>query len=192
MTSPPVLDLHLALPGWLAGLVNWDRPYPDDDDRMRLAVGLARENVRRSTGGPFGAAVFASATGALVAVGVNSVTRLLNSVLHAEVMAIMLAQARLGRFALGEPGAASYELVTSCEPCAMCLGAALWSGVRRIVTGATRADATALGFDEGPVFSASWAYLEERGIRVRHGVGQADAVAVLELYRDAGGPIYNA
>lgn len=192
MTPPPVHELHLTSPAWLPGLVEWERCYPGDQDRMRLAVGLARENVLRGTGGPFGAAIFASDTGALVGAGVNSVTRLLNSVLHAETMAIMLAEARLGSFALGTPGATAYELVTSCDPCAMCLGAALWSGVRRIVTGAAKADASALGFDEGPVFPASWAYLEARGIAVRRGVLRAEAVAVLELYRDTGGPIYNA
>ena len=186
---PPVHDLHLTSPDWLPDFVVWDRIYGDDEERMALAVGLARENVRRGTGGPFGAAVFVSDSGSVVAAGVNSVTRLLNSVLHAETMALMLAESRLGTYALGAPAC---ELVTSCDPCAVCLGAALWGGVRRIVTGASKEDVTALGFDEGPVFPASWAYLEERGIAVRRGVLRAEAVAVLEYYRDSGGPIYNA
>jgi tRNA(Arg) A34 adenosine deaminase TadA len=74
----------------------------------------------------------------------------------------------------------------------MCLGGALWSGVRRIVTGAGRADASALSFDEGPVFPESYAYLESRGVHVRRGVMRREAAAVLELYRQQGGPIYNA
>jgi tRNA(Arg) A34 adenosine deaminase TadA len=73
----------------------------------------------------------------------------------------------------------------------MCLGAALWSGVRRIVTGADRTDATALRFDEGPVFPESYAYLEERGVEITRGVLRQDAVAVLELYQRQGGSIYN-
>lgn len=189
---PPVRDLHLTSPDWLPDFVAWDRVYPGDEQRMSLAVGLARENVRRDTGGPFGAAVFVSDSGRVIAAGVNSVTRLLNSVLHAEIMALMMAESRLETYALGAPGAPACELVTSCDPCAMCLGAALWGGVGRIVTGASKEDATALGFDEGPVFPASWAYLEERGIAVRRGVLRAEAVAVLEYYRDSGGPIYNA
>jgi tRNA(Arg) A34 adenosine deaminase TadA len=119
------------------------------------------------------------------------VTRLGNSVLHAETLAIMLAQARLGTYALGSAPEESYALVTSCEPCAMCLGAALWSGVRALVSGAAREDATALGFDEGPVFAESWRYLEQRGIRTTRGVLREEAVAVLELYRATGGAIYN-
>jgi tRNA(Arg) A34 adenosine deaminase TadA len=74
----------------------------------------------------------------------------------------------------------------------MCLGAALWSGVRRLVTGATKADATAVGFDEGPVFADSWSYVEARGIAVRRCVLRDEAASVLALYRDAGGAIYNA
>jgi len=83
-------------------------------------------------------------------------------------------------------------LVSSCEPCAMCLGATLWSGVTGLVCGATREDAMAVGFDEGPVFAESWAYLEGRGVRTTRGVLRAEAAAVLELYRASGGPIYNA
>jgi tRNA(Arg) A34 adenosine deaminase TadA len=73
----------------------------------------------------------------------------------------------------------------------MCLGATLWSGVRRLVTAADRTDATALRFDEGPVFPESYAYLEERGVEVSRGVLRPEAVAVLELYQREGGSIYN-
>jgi tRNA(Arg) A34 adenosine deaminase TadA len=186
------LSVVASCPAWLEGAVEWDRRFPGVEDRMRLAIQLSRQNVLRHTGGPFGAAVFESESGALVAAGVNSVTRLHNSVLHAETLALMLAQQRVGSFTLSGPGLPSHELVTSCEPCAMCLGAAFWSGVRRLVYGANRADATALSFDEGPVFPESYAYLEERGISVVRDVLREEAAAVLELYRATGGPIYNA
>ncbi|HEX7024878.1 MAG TPA: hypothetical protein VF187_08680, partial [Gemmatimonadales bacterium] len=84
-----------------------------------------------------------------------------------------------------------HELVTSCEPCAMCLGAILWSGVTRVVMGASRQDATALEFEEGPVFPESYRYLESRGIEIVREVLRAEARAVLELYRERGGTIYN-
>jgi tRNA(Arg) A34 adenosine deaminase TadA len=172
--------------------VDWGAPYATDESRMRLAIELARQNVLHGTGGPFGAAVFESASGTLVAAGVNSVTRLRNSMLHAEVLAIMLAESRVGSYSLLGPGLPHHELVTSCDPCAMCLGAVLWSGVRRLVTGADRADASALDFDEGPVFPESYAYLEARGLAVVRGVLRREAAAVLELYRRQGGVIYNA
>jgi hypothetical protein len=46
----------------------------------------------------------------------------------------------------------------------MCLGAILWSGIPRVVFAARREDAEAIGFDAGPVFPASVAYLRGRGI----------------------------
>ena len=190
MTPPS--SLVIGAPEWLVESVDWHATYRSDEDRMRLVVELARQNVLRGGGGPFGAGVFESNGGRLIAAGVNSVTRLNNSVLHAETLAIMLAQARLGTYALGSAGSDSYVLVTSCEPCAMCLGATLWSGVRGLVCGATMEDATALGFDEGPVFQESWAYLERRGVQAARGVLRDEAVAVLELYRATGGAIYNA
>lgn len=189
MTPPP--SLVIGPPDWLPEVVDWRATYRSDEDRMRVVVELARQNVLRGGGGPFGAGVFESNGGRLIAAGVNSVTRLNNSVLHAETLAIMLAQSRLGTYALGA-GDRGYLLVTSCEPCAMCLGATLWSGVGGLVCGATRQDATALGFDEGPVFPESWAYLERRGVRTVRGVLRQEAAAVLELYRAKGGAIYNA
>jgi tRNA(Arg) A34 adenosine deaminase TadA len=189
--SPPSAVV-LGMPDWVEQVVDWNARYRSDDDRMRLAVELARQNVLRGSGGPFGAGVFEANGGRLVAAGVNSVTRLNNSILHAETLAIMLAQSRLGTYALGARGDESYLLVTSCEPCAMCLGATLWSGVRGLVCGAAKEDATAVGFDEGPVFAESWAYLERRGVRTARGVLRDQAVAVLELYRATGGAIYSS
>ena len=73
----------------------------------------------------------------------------------------------------------------------MCLGATLWSGVRALVCGATRADAESLGFDEGPVTEDSYAHLAARGISVAREVSRQAARAVLEEYRAKGGVVYN-
>lgn len=178
-------------PAWVSGTVDWERPYIGDDDRMRLAIAMSRENVLHGTGGPFGAAIFERESGRLVAVGMNSVVRSNNCTLHGEMLAFMMAQQRLGSFTLGGPGMPVHELVTSCEPCAMCLGATLWSGVRRVVWGAGREDARRLRFEEGPVFPESYRYLSERGIEIVAGVLAEEANAVLELYRDRSGTIYN-
>ena len=186
---PPVT---VTLPEWVAGFVDRERRYATDEERMRLAIALSRENVVRGTGGPFGAAIFEAATGRLVDVGVNSVVRLNNCTLHGEMVAFMTAQARLRSFSLAAPGMPAHELFTSCEPCAMCIGATLWSGVRRVACGATRDDAMALHFDEGPVFPETYRYLESRGIAFARGVLREEARAVLELYRERGGKVYNA
>jgi tRNA(Arg) A34 adenosine deaminase TadA len=184
-------EVCVTYPDWLPAAVDWERRYEGDEERMRLAIALSRENVAHGTGGPFGAAVFESVSGALVAAGVNSVVRLNNCTLHGEMLALMMAQRRLDSWTLGAPDMPAHDLVSSCDPCAMCLGATLWSGVRRLVCGADREDASRLDFEEGPVFSESHAYLEARGVAIVRGVLREEARAVLELYRQGGGLIYN-
>ena len=184
-------EIRITNPDWVGSTVDFNRAYPDDDARVRVAIALARENVRRETGGPFGAAVFEAGTGRLVGVGTNGVLRLKNSTAHAEVVALMMAEARVASFTLQNDGMPTHELFSSCEPCAMCLGATLWSGVTRLVFAATREDATRLNFDEGPVFPESYHYLEDRGVKIGRSVLRDEARGVLELYRSKSGKIYN-
>ena len=183
--------VRVTYPEWVDSVVDWDRGYHSDEERMRLAIAVALVNVERGSGGPFGAAIFEAPSGRLVSVGMNSVVRLDNCTLHAEMVAFMMAQQRVGSFTLNAPGLPAHELVTSCEPCAMCLGATLWSGVQRVVCGASREDASRLEFEEGPVFPESYRYLEERGLRIARDVLREEARTVLELYRAGGGKIYN-
>ena len=187
----PPLRVELSLPEWVADVVDWRRSYAGDDERMRLAIALARENVLRGAGGPFAAAVFERESGRLVSVGLNGVERLASSVAHAEVLALALAERRLNSFSLRAPELPAHEIFSSCAPCAMCLGAVLWSGVRRLVWGALREDALAIGFDEGPVFPESIDYLRSREIEIVTGLLRDDARAVLEMYAHRGGRIYN-
>ena len=191
LPSMTASSVHIDYPGWVHETIAWDAVYRTDEERMRLAIAVSRENVERETGGPFGAAIFERASGRLVAVGMNSVVRLNNCTLHAEMVAFMMAQARLQSYTLSAPHLPAHELVTSCEPCAMCLGATLWSGVRRLVYGASREDASQLHFDEGPVFPESYRYLEERGITIVRNLLRSEAAAVLERYREKSGMIYN-
>lgn len=183
-------QIQIEYPNWIAQQLDWERPYRTPQERMRLAIELARENVSKGTGGPFGAAVFESQTGRLISVGVNVVVSQQNSILHAEITALMMAHQRLHSFTLKADPKTEYELVTSCEPCAMCLGAMLCSGVRRVVCGARREDALELGFDEGPVFPESYEYLEARGIEFVRNICRMEARAVLDLYVQRGGIIY--
>ncbi|GAB6907738.1 CMP/dCMP deaminase, zinc-binding protein [Desulfosarcina cetonica] len=185
--------VEVALPAWIDAVVSDPAAvYPDLDAQMAFAIELARRNVAAGTGGPFGAAIFDMHTGRLVAPGVNRVMAANCSVAHAEITAIMIAQKILGTWDLGGEGLAPLRLVTSTEPCAMCLGAVVWSGVRQLVCGARDADARRIGFDEGPK-PAEWvAALESRGIAVIQDVQRQDAAAVLALYLDQGGTVYNA
>ncbi len=182
----------LELPAWVEELDLRDREYPTLEDRMGLVVELARQNVERGTGGPFGAAIFEGVTGRLLAPGMNLVVPSGCSVAHAEMVAIMVAQQAVGDFDLGAEGRPDYDLFASTEPCAMCFGATPWSGVRRLVCGARDEDARAVGFDEGAKLPDWAAALEERGIAVVRDVCREEAAAVLRDYAESGGQIYNA
>jgi len=181
------------MPPWLErALPPLDAAFPAVEERMRLVIRLAEQNSAAGTGGPFAAAVFNGGTDRLIAAGVNLVTSLNNSIAHAEILAIMLAQQRAGTYDLGGGGLPPLELVTSTEPCAMCLGAIPWSGVRRLVCGATGEDVAAIGFDEGAKPEGWQRELEMRGIAVVQNVCRAEAAEVLRRYAEQGGIIYNA
>ena len=182
----------LRLPDWVEEDTLADRVYPTVEDRMRLAVELSRLNIRHGTGGPFGAAIFERETGELLAPGVNLVVAANCSVFHAEMVAIMVAQQMVGGSDLGGEDRPPYELVASTEPCAMCLGATPWSGVRRLVCGARDEDASAIGFDEGEKPIQWVPALERRGITVVRDVLREEAASVLREYVENGDEIYNA
>jgi tRNA(Arg) A34 adenosine deaminase TadA len=168
--------IEISLPPWVADFLAGGERYATDEAKIGLAIALARENVERRTGGPFGAAVFAAGGERPLGVGVNIVEPMRNSVLHAETVAFMEAEAALGTHEL-----TGHELFASGEPCAMCLGATHWSGVGRLVFAALREDATAVGYDEGPVFPESYAYLERRGLHVVRGLRRDESADVLRL-----------
>lgn len=175
------------LPRWIGEELDLETALAGDEAKMRFALELAARNVAHG-GGPFGAAIVEARTGSILSVGANWVMRERCSLLHAEIAAIAFGQRALfsHTFAVGE-----YELIASSEPCVQCLGATVWSGVRRLVTGAAVEDAAAIGFDEGPR-SAEWrSELAARGIETVTGVLAQEARRVLADYRDRGGVIYD-
>lgn len=178
-----------TLPAWIDGVVAPRRALATDAARIALVIELARRNVEYATGGPFGAAVFDDG-GRVVAVGVNRVEALRSSLAHAEIMALVLAQRRLGRARLNRDGH-RYTLATSAQPCCQCYGAIMWAGVDAVLMAARAEDVEALaGFDEGPL-PADWvAALERRGIRVARDIQRGRARAVLRAYAARGGAHY--
>lgn len=121
---------------------------------LAQAIELAVANVAAG-GGPFGAVVVRDAM--LVSTGQNRVTRDLDPTAHAEVQAIRAACRLVGDFSL-----AGMTLYTSCEPCPLCVSAALWARLDRVVYAADREDAARGGFDDREFYElfardrASW------------------------------------
>jgi guanine deaminase len=69
---------------------------------------------------------------------------------HAEMVALRMAAAALGTHDLS--GAVLYA---TCHPCPMCLAAAWWARVDRVVHAATVAEAAAAGFDDARFWAAA-------------------------------------
>jgi guanine deaminase len=107
---------------------------------LARTIELATANVADG-GGPFGAVIVRDDV--LLAEGQNRVTRDNDPTAHAEVVAIRRACASIGDFSL-----AGATLYTSCEPCPLCLSAALWARIDRVVYAADRDDAARGGFDD--------------------------------------------
>ena len=91
---------------------------------------------------PVGAVVLDSG-GAIIGRGHNRREANADPTAHAEILAIRAAARELGTADLS-----GSTLHASCEPCPMCLAAALWARVDRLVHAATRHDAADAGFDD--------------------------------------------
>lgn len=127
---------------------------------LQHAVDLATANVGAG-GGPFGAVIVRGDE--LLAEGQNRVTRDLDPTAHAEVMAIRGACRTVGDFSL-----AGCVLYTSCEPCPLCLSAALWARVDRVVFAADRHDAARGGFDDLAFYDLFATPREQWDLRIDH------------------------
>jgi tRNA(Arg) A34 adenosine deaminase TadA len=181
----------IELPKWISDAVRKTAAiFASPEDKMRFVIGLSGRNVQENTGGPFAAAVFEQNSGRLISVGLNLVVASGFSLAHAEMIALSLAQKSLSQYRLSNRQGISYEMYSSCQPCAMCLGAIPWSGITNLVCAAREEDARDAGFDEGQKPDNWENGLLQRGIQVRLDVLRKEAAGVLMDYFRQGGKIY--
>lgn len=112
---------------------------------MQEAIRLAVENVKKGTGGPFGAVVVRD--GKVIAACANTVTPDFDPTAHAEVNAIRMACKKLNTHQLTD-----CEIYCSCEPCPMCLGAIYWARPLKVYYASTKEDAAQAGFDDSFIY----------------------------------------
>jgi len=184
----------LDLPDWAVEELNGLPAFlPSLEERMRAVIRFSRLNFQRGTGGPFAAGIFERDTGRLVVIGVNRVVPFNCSSAHAEVMAISLAQKRLGVYDLGAAGLPAQQIVVNWRPCAMCLGAVLWSGVRSLVIAGDGPELEEItGFDEGPVHPQWVRELNDRDIEVVNNILRDEAIAAYREFAASESFVYNA
>jgi tRNA(Arg) A34 adenosine deaminase TadA len=107
-----------------------------DLQRMAAITAFTAKSMRTPRPRPFGASIVHTKSGIVLLQALNAVAQEFDPSAHAEIRAIRKATKRLKRLSL-----AGYTLYTTCEPCPMCMSAALWAGLDRIVYGATIEDA---------------------------------------------------
>ena len=117
---------------------------------MKIAKESAENGMILNEGGPFGA-VITDKDSNIISVGNNQVLKNNDPTAHAEVIAIRNACKKLNTYDLS-----NCILYTSCEPCPMCLSAAIWANIKDIYYACTREDAANIGFRDDIIYK----YLE--------------------------------
>ena len=130
-----------------------------DQELMTEAIQLAKEKMLAGAGGPFGAII--ARDGVIIARGWNQVTSGNDPTAHAEIVCIRNACAALQTFDL-----TGHELIINCEPCPMCLAAAYWAKLSRIVYGADHNDAAAIGFADAHIYQELERHKEHRSLQM--------------------------
>lgn len=145
-------------------------------DRLFLAraVELALHNADSGAGGPFGAVVVRD--GRIIGEGCNQVVPRRDPTAHAEVMAIRAACAASDSFHLQ-----GTTLYASSEPCPLCLAAAYWARIERIVFANSRAEAAAIGFCDDELYCQLALPMAERTVRMEH-LALPDALQPLQRW----------
>ena len=106
----------------------------DHERYMRRAIEVARGNPDA----PFGCVIVDGETGEILAEGLNDADR--SPILHGETAAIMDL---VDRKPVVDPSIV--VLYTTAEPCPMCAGAILWSGIPRVFYGTSISTLKRLG-----------------------------------------------
>lgn len=148
-----------------------------DQQLIQVAVELGRQGAESGAGGPFGAVV--ARGDVILGQAHNAVLATNDPTAHAEVQAI-----RAAAQAIGSPHLSGAVLYSSCEPCPMCAGAALWARVDRVVYASTRDDARQWGgYDDDAFWEDLGRPLEQRHLPHQQ-VGRDAAVDVWRWFSD--------
>ncbi|MFA7075305.1 MAG: nucleoside deaminase [Candidatus Izemoplasmatales bacterium] len=113
---------------------------------MQLAIDEARVTMNLDFGGPFGALIV-DKNGKILAIASNTVLKDHDPTAHAEINAIRKATQVLKSHDLSE-----CILYTTAYPCPMCLGAIIWSNIKKVYYGCLESDADSIGFRDDFIY----------------------------------------
>lgn len=143
------------------------------------------EGVRNGKG-PFYAEIY-DANGNLVVSSSNSVVEDNCCLHHAEINTIKKAHEKFKEYSLAPENLTIY---VNAEPCIMCAGAIMWSGIKTVYFGVPSSEVEKItGFDEG--YKPNWIKeFKKRRITVYGNIEQQAGEKVLEDYVNSGRKIY--
>ena len=144
---------------------------------MGRAIAVARRGIGAGQL-PFGAAIVRGTK--VIACEHNSVAATGDPTAHAEVSAIRAACLKLGRRDLPD-----CQVYSTCEPCAMCMGACYAAGVSRVYFGAFISDKHDFGMRDLGVGAVVLGRLGRGAPRVVGGVCRRQCVELFRLYGQA-------
>jgi len=135
--------------------------------------------------GPFLAAIYSGPH--LIAKCANTVVMDNCSNHHAEINTIRVAQSELKTYDLAQK---NLDLYITAEPCMMCIGAIMWSGIKNVYYGVPSKTVEQItGFDEG--FKPNWfEEFKKRGINVFGNIESELGENVLKQYMDDNKTVY--
>ncbi len=110
---------------------------PTDREQMVKVADFTMRSLKTPFPTPFGSSIVATKDGSLLSRRVNHGRQRCDPTAHAEVHVIRAACRKIKSMSLR-----GYTLYSTCEPCPMCMAAILWSGLDRVIYGATIGDAS--------------------------------------------------
>lgn len=149
---------------------------------MEIANENAKKGIEKKQGGPFGA-VIVDKEGNIISNGNNKVLLNHDPTAHAEIVAIRNACEKLGTYDLN-----GCVLYTSCEPCPMCLSAAIWANIKKIYYGCTKEDANSIGFRDDIIYD--FLKGENKSLVDLENIDRDECIKVFEKYNKENGVIY--
>ena len=154
----------------------------------KIITGLQKDMSQYTSNGsgPFVAAIYDN-NGNLIVKVANSVVNEHCSNNHAEMNAIKAAQKKLKTYDLAPY---NLSLYVTAEPCMMCIGGIMWSGIKNVYYGVPSKSVEKItGFDEG--FKPHWfKEFKKRGIIVYGNIEPELGEIELHKYMNEGKEIY--
>lgn len=128
---------------------------------MKIAIEEAFKGIRKNDGGPFGAVIVRK--GKIIAKGHNEVLKANDPTVHAEVVVIRKASAKLKRFNLSD-----CEIYSSSEPCPMCFAAIHWAKIKKLYYGCTSKDAADIGFGDKFIYDVIKGISKKKQLKIKN------------------------